>query len=70
MDTTAALLRSPGFSLARPQPVGARLPEYYYLYNMYAGPACAPESVRAVGGILTGVVLAALIWVPILWLIL
>ena len=69
MDTTheAALLRAPIFSSALERPEGTLHADFY---SRFEEQGCDPESVRAFRGVLTGVVVGALLWVPILWLIL
>jgi len=63
MDTTAALLRAPDSSSPRPRSLGTP-------HADYDEPVCDPETVHGFQGILTAVALGALLWMPILWLIL
>lgn len=67
MDAIAALLRAPDSSSARL--VGTQYTHHRF-YSEHDLPACDPESVHAFRGVLIGVVLGALLWVPGLWLIL
>ena len=69
MDGTAALLRDSSFAQLRPA-VGKRFDDHFYRYSAVEKLAGDAEVVHLFRGFLNAVTLGALLWVPILWLIL